>query len=154
MCICTSCGAIVTPKGEKGDAGAAPVNIPVEVITSSPATLNAANAGTLILETGAAVFNLPSAPEAGTYYDIAVKTTGAYTINTTGSDVFIGALNSQKSTDVNIRYLANGGTRITMNGDTQGGLVGTAFKVNYIGSNNWMVTGFIQASGVQATPFS
>lgn len=157
MCICTSCGAVVTPKGEKGDTGATGPQLtylPSNTLTSTPVSPLVADSGFLILDTGASVVNLPSAPTRGTYYDISVKTAGAYTINTTGSDTFVGALNSQKSTAANIRYLANGGTHITMNGDTQGGLVGTAFRVAYIGSNNWMVTGFIQASGTQATPFS
>jgi hypothetical protein len=42
---------------------------------------------------------------------------------------------------------------LTMNGSTQGGLIGTEIELECIAANRWFVRGVIRASGSVATPF-
>jgi len=43
---------------------------------------------------------------------------------------------------------------ITLDGSTQGGLIGDEIELIDIAANQWMVRGFVKQSGSEATPFS
>lgn len=43
---------------------------------------------------------------------------------------------------------------ITLDGSTQGGIIGDQIELEDIASNQWAVRGFVKQSGTEATPFS
>lgn len=165
MSVWDSCNTdcqVVIPVGAKGDPGASMGG--VVVVSSGTATLGASDSGSTVYLSRAAgsTITLPEAPDVGTYFDFEVQTaasTGNYVINTSGSDVYDGYLFAMKASTAAERFTASAtltDVRITMNGTTQGGLVGSKFRLVYSNAttNTWFVSGQVYGSGVLVTSFS
>lgn len=100
---------------------------------------------------------LPASTGKGDEYTIFVGTTvtsNSYVIQVTGTDIFAGGI--ALSTDIGGTNLLTAATTdtITMNGSTTGGLKGSFVKVKDVASGIWMLEGFLQCTGTEATPFS
>ena len=76
-------------------------------------------------------------------------------ITTDGTDKFVGGLYTGKD-DASGKVFISGASNdvITMNGTTQGGLVGSIVKVTAMASAKYAVEGIILGSGTIVTPFA
>lgn len=123
----------------------------------SPITINAA-AGLTV--------TLPAATGSGAKFSMMIGTT--VTSNSvvirvaSASDWYAGAIwaATDNASDVTVAFeTATGaiGSRsdtITLNGSTTGGLAGDRFDFTDIGSGQWELTGWMSATGTEATPLS
>lgn len=154
---CAECATITTQKGEKGDPGASIAGV---TTPSGPTyTLGSLETGVMLnfaAPTGLAV-TLPTAPADGTYYEITVTkdvTSNSYDILTGSGDTFSGSLFAMKSGDYPaFSKPTSTDNKISMNGSTTGGLVGTNFRLVY-SSRKWIVSGNTYGSGTLASSFS
>lgn len=128
-------------------------------ITSATATLGRNQSGAVIRFDRAAgvVITLPTA-RAGLWYDFLVKTSvtsNAYAVNAAGSTKVSGTLVNSKDDTASKSFVGNGSThvKVSMNGTTTGGRVGTYFRA-FCDGTAWRINGFNEASGTEATPFS
>jgi len=129
-------------------------------ITSSTATLNRRDhMGPVINLSRSAgmTVTLPAAAGRGDVYRIRVATaltTSSYVIAAAGTDVMTGTV--AVSTDIGGTVAPTTATsdKITMNGSTTGGLVGSYVELVDIASGTWQVSGALMATGTEATPFS
>lgn len=135
---------------------------------TASATLGPADAGTICTVNAAAglTLTLPAATGTGRRYDIVIGTT--VTSNSvvikvaSASDWFAGAIwaATDNAADATIAFeTATGaiGSRsdtITLNGSTTGGLAGDRFTFHDIGTGQWELTGWMSATGTEATPLS
>lgn len=133
-------------------------------------TLTAANSGSVNLFDAATsiAYTLP-APAVGLYYDFlwtALETGGqAHNIVTDAGTTFVAGYINMIS-DVNVTpsatlgpkgFAGDGSThvKVTMNGTTTGGGIGTLLRVLCISATVWNVSGIVRSpSGTIATPFS
>lgn len=100
--------------------------------------------------------NLPAAGGSGDVYRFAVQTTftGSCTIAANGTDIIQGAVGmTTDAAGVTIPTSATS-DKIVMNGSTTGGLKGSYIELRDAASATWIVTGFINSTGAEATPFS
>lgn len=139
------------------------------VISGSGATvaLTAAQSGSLCLFDRAAgiVFTLP-APSAGLSFDFYTSVTitgGAAEVITDAGTTFIGgtiAMALEATTpgaNPGPKFFTGNGTshvKISSNGSTTGGLLGSFYTVRCVNATHWMVSGLCLASGTIATPFA
>lgn len=161
---CNTCSnEIVIPTGEKGDQGLPGASSAVVVATATYApTVDISGSSVTLNRAAGIVVTLPEDPAVGTFYDFNVMTSvtsNAYTLNTSGDDVFLGSVYGNKASTAPELFSANAAlsdTVMSMNGTTTGGLIGTSFRVQYIDATNniWFVTGLTYGSGSLATPFS
>ena len=82
-------------------------------------------------------------------------------IKTDGTDKFIGTLSvgSTNATTFNTRVFVPGATNdvITLNGDTQGGKIGSVIKITAVDDNKYLVEGTLigtSTSNASVTPFA
>lgn len=138
------------------------------VISGLGATLalTAAQSGSTVLLDRAAgtAVTLPAATAAnvGVTYNFICST--AITSNSTtvttaaATDLYSAGsyTNTWKSATAPTIFSPNGSSNyiFTMNGSTQGGLVGTSFSVTCTAANTWVLTGVAYGSGTLATGFS
>jgi hypothetical protein len=133
-------------------------------------TLTAANSGSINLFDAATSisYTLP-APVVGLYYDFlwtALETGGqAHVIITDAGTTFVGGYITMFS-DVNVTPSATLGPKgfngdasthikVTMNGTTTGGGIGTLLRATCISTTVWNISGTVRSpSGTIATPFS
>lgn len=100
---------------------------------------------------------LPAATATGNEFEVYVGTT--ITSNTgivaaAGSDVIQGGVSvSTDAAGVTILTTATS-DKISMNGGTTGGLVGSHVRLKDVASGVWRVGGFLISTGAEATPFS
>jgi hypothetical protein len=135
------------------------------VISGQGATrsLNENESGSVALFDRAAgiVYTLPTA-KPGIHFDFIVTTTitsnAAKVITAAGTELLIGSLVSidTDSSNVTVGFIGNGSTHISvsMNGTTTGAVLGTKLRFTCLSSTRWMVEGFVQGTGVVATPFA
>lgn len=136
------------------------------VPTVATRVLKADESGSLCIFDRAAgvVFTLP-APELGLFFDFAIRTTitsNAATVNAGATRFITGSLVSIDTDTANavIGFVANGTSHISIaqNGTTTGGVAGTIFRVECIGTvasaRTWVVSGTVLGTGVVATPFA
>lgn len=129
-------------------------------------TLLNSESGSLVLFDRAAgiVYTLPT-PELGLYYDFLVTTTitsNSATVSAGATRFINGALLSIDTDTANatVGFVANGTSHITvaMNGTTTGGIAGTRYRMECVGTTastrTWMISGHVLGSGVVATPFA
>lgn len=164
MCNCTGicdCNALIsTSKGEKGDPGRTLAG--TELIASAASeALTVDDNGIVIYLSNATgkEYTLPSAPTNGTFYEFSVYTSvtsNAYNILASGTDTFSGSLLSSKAADHSSLFSpVSTDNKISLNGTTTGGLIGTNFRVVYLSvQRKWFVSGDNYGSGALATPFS
>ncbi len=76
-------------------------------------------------------------------------------IKTDGTDKFVGGLYMGKSDAAGKTFFSGASNDvITLNGTTQGGIVGTVIRVTAIASAKYAVEGINLASGTVVTPFA
>ncbi|MGE3840055.1 MAG: hypothetical protein AB7I50_00565 [Vicinamibacterales bacterium] len=102
---------------------------------------------------------LPAATGSGAVYRFVVGTTasgGSYVIGVTGNDTFKGLALGLDSEGVPANAWAAGASDevFTMDGSTQGGVVGDEVVFQDIAADVWQVQARLQQSGTEASPFS
>ncbi len=139
----------------------------VDTTATTLAVTAASHAGRQITISSAApiAVTLPAATGTGNQYDFYVRVTATATGHTikvaNATDVITGTvlvMTSQTTTNVTylvaaFRTTATDDT-ITINGTTQGGLVGDWFRIRDVKSGVFAVSGVVQATGAYVTPFS
>ncbi len=136
-------------------------NFGVVAVTASTLTARAdAHGGVPVaLDRAAGIaVTLPAATGSGVTFEFVVITT--VTSNSTtikvanSSDVMIGVLSV--ATDIAGVTCPTTSTSdtITMNGSTTGGVLGSRVVLTDIAANKWMVSGELNSTGAEATPFS
>ena len=137
-------------------------------LTADTTITNAAHAGRVLLmgEVGgdaSATFTLPAATGTGAEFKfiVSVVNTSNYVIQVTGDDTIDGSVVvTNDSTDGGTASLISWPTvaasdTITLNGTTTGGVnIGDYVLLTDIATNQYTVSGLLNASGTEATPFS
>lgn len=128
-------------------------------ITSATATLGRNQSGSVIRFDRAAgvVITLPTARE-GLWYDFLVKTSvtsNTYQVVAAGSTKVSGTLVASIDDTASKSFVGNGSshTKVSMNGSTSGGLVGTYFRA-FCNGTTWTINGENISSGTIVTPFA
>lgn len=146
------------------------VKVAVTASGGAARTLTAANSGSVNLFDAATSisYTLP-APVVGLYYDFlwtALETGGqAHVIITDAGTTFVAGYVNMIS-DVNVTpsatlgpkgFAGDGSThiKVSMNGTTTGGGIGTLLRATCVSATVWYITGIVRSpSGTIATPFS
>ena len=137
-------------------------------LTGTDAITQAEHAGRILLmgEVGgdaAATFTLPAATGTGAEYKfiVSVVNTSNYVIQVTGDDTIDGSVVVTNDTTAGgtaslISWPTVAATdTITLNGTTQGGVqIGDYLLLTDIATDQYTVSGLLNASGTEATPFS
>tara|TARA_R100000687_G_scaffold18832_1_gene15250 strand:+ start:76 stop:669 length:594 start_codon:yes stop_codon:yes gene_type:complete len=137
-------------------------------LTADTTITNAAHAGRILLmgEVGgdaSATFTLPAATGTGAEFKfiVSVVNTSNYVIQVTGDDTIDGSVVvTNDSTDGGTASLISWPTvaasdTITLNGTTTGGVnIGDYILLTDIATDQYSVSGLLNASGSEATPFS
>lgn len=128
-------------------------------ITSATATLGKNQSGSIVRfdKADGIVITLPTA-RAGLWYDFLVKTavtSNTYQVVAAGTTKVSGTLVNSKDNTGSKSFVGNGSThvKVSMNGTTTGGRVGTYFRA-FCDGTAWRINGDNAASGSEATPFS
>lgn len=111
----------------------------------------------LLNRAGGFVVSLPAATGSGMRLKFVVATTGTapYTINAGASDAFWGVVHQvTDNAGTVIGFKAGGGTVITLNGSTTGGIKGDVIELEDELTNIWFVNMRTAGTGAEATPFS
>lgn len=127
-------------------------------LTGTVTMTKASHANRVSTFAGAAVVTLPATSGSGDVYRIMCTTTlssATATFTCAGSDSLFGDswVVSDGAAAV-LGYAAGGGTVITMNGTTKGGIKGDMITLTDVATNIWHVQIMCQATGTEATPFS
>ena len=168
----TSGGLTVTAGGLTVTAGTTDLSgsfiRDVVTLTADTTITNAAHAGRILLmgEVGgdaSATFTLPAATGTGAEFKfiVSVVNTSNYVIQVTGDDTIDGSVVvTNDSTDGGTASLISWPTvaasdTITLNGTTTGGVnIGDYVLLTDIATDQYSVSGLLNASGTEATPFS
>lgn len=115
--------------------------------------------GKLVLLNRAAGFNvdLPAATGSGAKLQFIVATTGTadYVISAVGNDTMFGnALYVTDNGGTVVGFKAAGGSVITLDGSTTGGIKGDSIELFDIATDTWWVNVRAAGTGNEATPFS
>ena len=133
---------------------AVPVDFTSAALTLTPEAHSGVTVNSNLAATQA--ITLPAATGSGNIYRIYVliTKTGDLTITTNGSDDLTGGV--AVVTDIAGVVVSSDGTDtiITMNGSTTGGVKGSWVELQDVASATWRVTGYLVATGTEATPFS
>jgi hypothetical protein len=131
---------------------------------ASVLTLTADMSGALIDCGAAEDFVLPAltalnSGEHGIWYDFVVTTTAtSLTITAGAADILHGGVMIMSTTvgAENDAFASAGSTELvfTMNGTTQGGIIGSTCRFQAASATKWIVTGQLIGSGTLVTPFS
>lgn len=134
------------------------------VVSAGAATLapTIAQSGSLIAlaKADGLTVTLPAASSTniGVRYKFVVAvscTSVGYVINTTGTDVFLGAILGTIAAGTNLGLFASTVNKtITLDATTKGGLIGGWIEVTCVSGTQWSVTGVTLGSGTVITPFS
>lgn len=107
------------------------------------------------------VVTLPAATGTGAVYEFIVGTSasgGSYVIKVAdATDIMDGMVRTADDTATpvpGVWVTAADSDTITLNGSTQGGLIGDTIRLVDIATNQWVVHGTLKQSGTEATPFS
>lgn len=161
----TASSGVVASKAVIANSSGMTPSVPnvVRHTTGATLALTAAQSGAEIYldKADGVVVTLPASSVGLTYKFFAVTsvTSNAYKLSTAtqGTEFFDGTINSlQDAAVASAVFTGDGSTHdnFSMNGTTTGGLVGTQLRVTCSAANKWTVTGFVRASGTEATPFS
>ena len=131
---------------------------------ASVLTLTADMSGSLISCGAAEDFVLPALTALNTgehaiWYDFVVKTTAtSLTVTAAAGDLLHGGvmIMSTSAGVENDAFSADGSDDLimTLNGTTQGGIIGSTFRFVAESATSWLVTGQLIGSGTLVTPFS
>lgn len=137
-----------------------------EIISATEETLaltNEDSGKTIVLARAAGIaITLPAFPEIGVNFKFVVKTgatTGSYIITaselTDNYILFKGGVSlvDSDSGDTHTYPIGDGNDNsIELNGTTQGGLIGSWLKAEYLAEGCWFLSGAVRGSGTVATP--
>ncbi len=140
--------------GTVNQGGGAPVNV-----TAAGALSAAVNAGRVTTVNSAAgiALTLPAATGTGNIYRVYIGTTVTSigtTITAAGSDKLWGNANQAGSAGAATIFYTAGGSIVTLNGTTKGGIKGDLLTFIDVGSALWSVSIESSITGTAATPFS
>jgi hypothetical protein len=128
-------------------------------ITAATSLTRNVHADTLILldSTTGRILTLPASTGKGDTYRVYIPTTvssGDHVVAALTTDIIQGAV--AVATDIAGVTCPTTATsdKITMNGSTTGGLLGSYLELRDAKAGQWMVTGTLVSSGAEATPFS
>lgn len=134
-------------------------NLPVTITAATSLKRNVHANTTVVLDSATGrIVTLPASSGKGDVYTVFIKTTvssGSHVIQVANStDVINGGV--AISTDIaGITMLATGTSdTITMSGSTTGGVAGSWVRLTDVSSGYWMLEGFLNSTGTEATPFS
>lgn len=104
-----------------------------------------------------ATITLPASSGKGDVYEFIVGTaltTSNYVIAAAGTDVVAGII--QLATDTGGLTVPTSATsdKLTLNGSTTGGVVGSRIKLTDFKSGTWQVSGEVISTGAESTPFA
>lgn len=143
---------------------AADVSARLNSITTTPVTATeAANEGILnvLNKADGSTVTLPVATGSGGIYHFVVATSvtsNAYVIQVADSStVMDGIVHTMDDSATPVPggwVTAADSDTVTLDGSTQGGIIGDELIFTDIAANQWMVRGFLKQSGTEATPFS
>lgn len=131
------------------------------VASGASLTIAATHHGRVVVLAAAAAITLPAASGSGlrVKFIVGVAST-AVTITATGAYLY-GTLvmNTDSAFQAGTLFtvgaaVSAGSTVITLDGSTKGGNIGDWIEIQDIATNKWAVTGALNASGTEATPFS
>lgn len=151
--------------GTEAPAGGHPPGPAQRLVTAitTLAVTQAAHEGRVILLSLLAGFvsTLPAATGSGAMYEFMVaivRTSGSYTINTTGTDVFKGLVQiapNGSNVGLSESFGSTANKTFALNATTTGGLlIGDWIQCLDILSGVYAITGLLSGSGTLATPFS
>jgi hypothetical protein len=105
---------------------------------------------------GGFVTTLPAATGSGDVYRFYVKTTvtADMTIAALTTDILQGAVIVATAVTAGTAAATATSDKLTMNGSTTGGLLGSYVEVKDVLSGTWHVSGALISTGTEATPFS
>jgi len=162
--VSATSGVVASKAVVANSSGQVPYNpVVIRHTTGATRTLTAADSGAQVYldKADGVVITMPAAV-VGLSFDFIVVTSvtsNAYKLSTAtqGTEFFDGTINSlQDAAVASAVFTGDGSTHdnFSMNGTTTGGLVGTLLHVTCSKANTWTVSGFVRASGTEATPFS
>jgi hypothetical protein len=131
---------------------------PITITAATSLTRNVhADALILLDSTTGRILTLPASTGKGDTYRVYIPTTvssGDHVVAALTTDIIQGAV--AVATDIAGVTCPTTATsdKITMNGSTTGGLLGSYLELRDAKSGQWMVTGTLVSSGSEATPFS
>lgn len=132
---------------------------PVTVTDATVSITEENHQGTVVNLSRAAgiVATLPEAVGSGHEYEFFVLTTvtsNAYTIAALTTDIIQGGVAvSTDAAGVTVLTAADS-DKISMNGSTTGGLIGSHVRLKDVADGIWRVEGFLRSTGAEATPFA
>jgi hypothetical protein len=105
---------------------------------------------------GGFVTTLPASAGKGDVYRFYVKTTvtADMTIAAAGTDILQGAVIVATAVTAGTAAATATSDKLTMNGSTTGGLLGSYVEVKDVLSGTWAVSGQLISTGAFATPFA
>lgn len=125
-------------------------------VTTAARTLSRNENGSIVVldRSGGSTVTLPSAGR-GLNFQFVVKTSGAYIIDG-GTDEFRGVLLSAQNNTASKSFTGDNSTdvKISTNGTTTGGRVGSNFEIVCDTDGVWTAQGAVVSSTTAATPFS
>lgn len=131
--------------------------------TGATRTLTSAQSGAMVYldKADGVIITLPAATVglAYTFTVVTSVTSNNYKISTAtqGTEFFDGTINSLQDAAVASAVFSGDGSttdNFIMNGTTTGGLIGTSVTFRCTAANKWTASGFVRASGTEATPFT
>jgi hypothetical protein len=134
---------------------------PLQMITLTSATTlkqdNHAETIVVMNSTTGFTITMPAATATGNKYKFVQNLTvgsGSQVIAALGTDVLMGAI--AIATDVAGVTVPTTATsdKITFDGSTTGGLLGSTITLTDVASGKWLVEGSLVSTGAEATPFS
>lgn len=134
----------------------------VVATTATTITVSATVHGSKVVivnASSAAAINLPVAAATGEIYTFVLgvaATATPHIIAANGTDIIQGVTLFSSTATGEVSGFATSATsdKITINGTTQGGMIGDKIVLIDIAANTWQVTMNMQASGTVATPFA
>lgn len=166
-------GPIISRSGLYSAGSGSVVNITASTsltVAAHAGRIITCNAGTMTLTlpaVNASAYPASSGPGAdpntlnnqGVTFTFFVKTTAAALViqSASSADLMYGMITTNLSASAaSISYFPNQSSNyiITMDGTTQGGIVGSYLTITSLYANAWLVEGHLKGSGVLATPFS
>jgi hypothetical protein len=130
----------------------------VSIVSAATSTLRAITQGIQYLRTsiaGAQTINIPAATGKSGQYNIFIGVTasGNKVIKAASTSLFQGIATMAGGTPGSFASAANTNT-ITLNGTTQGGIIGTVINLRDVAPGIWATEVKSVGSGIQVTPFS
>lgn len=162
MDLSNSSGTLKLPTG--GLTGSGQMYNVISGQGAGPTTLTAGQSDSVILFDRAAgnAFVLPT-PQVGLQYTfittVSVTSNSAEVVTDAGTTFLLGSVAiapNSATTGGSAFFSGDGSTTVefTMNGTTQGGLIGSQVTFTCVSSTLWNVSGIVMGSGTLATPFT